>query len=49
MNHYAVPLYLVENYGGWTNRNMIRYYLNFANFVFERWGVMLIIGYLLMR
>lgn len=38
MNHYAVPLYLVENYGGWTNRNMIRYYLNFANFVFERWG-----------
>lgn len=38
MNHYAVPLYLVEQYGGWTNRLMIQYYLNLAEFVFKRWG-----------
>ncbi|OTP10004.1 hypothetical protein A5844_001701 [Enterococcus sp. 10A9_DIV0425] len=38
MNHYAVPLYLVEQYGGWTNRDMVQYYLNFAEFVFKRWG-----------
>ena len=24
MNHYAVPLYLVEHYGGWTNRKLGR-------------------------
>lgn len=23
MNHYAVPLYLVDNYGGWTNRKLV--------------------------
>lgn len=38
MNHYAVPLYLVEQYGGWKNRKMIDFYLNFAEFVFKRWG-----------
>ncbi|MFT4246375.1 MAG: glycoside hydrolase family 1 protein [Micrococcaceae bacterium] len=38
MNHYAVPLYLVEKYGGWTNPKMIDFYLNFAEFVLKRWG-----------
>lgn len=38
MNHYAVPLYLVEEYGGWKNRKMIDFYLHFASFVFNRWG-----------
>ena len=38
MNHYAIPLYLVEKYGGWTNRKLIDFYLRFAKVVFERWG-----------
>lgn len=38
MNHYAVPLYLVEHYGGWTNRKLITFYLRFAKTVFEQWG-----------
>ena len=35
MNHYAVPLYLVEHYGGWTNRKLIEFYERFATVVFE--------------
>lgn len=38
MNHYAAPLYLVEQYGGWLNRKMIDFYLHFTEFVFKRWG-----------
>ncbi len=38
MNHYALPLYLVEHYGGWTNRKLIDFYLRFSRTVFERWG-----------
>ena len=38
MNHYAVPLYLVEHYGGWTNRKLIVFYERFAPVVFENWG-----------
>lgn len=38
MNHYAVPLYLVEHYGGWTNRKLIGFYERFATVVFENWG-----------
>lgn len=38
MNHYAVPLYLVEHYRGWTNRKTIDFYLRFAKTVFENWG-----------
>ena len=41
MNHYAVPLYLVEHYGGWTNRKLIDFYLRFAKVVFERWSDMI--------
>lgn len=41
MNHYAVPLYLVEQYGGWKNRKIIDFYLRFAKTVFERWGSMI--------
>lgn len=37
MNHYAIPLYLVEKYGGWTNRRMIDFYMNFAKTVLYRW------------
>lgn len=38
MNHYAIPLYLVEHYGGWKNRETISFYLRFARTVFENWG-----------
>lgn len=38
MNHYAVPLYLVETYGGWTNNILVDFYLRFAKTVFEYWG-----------
>ena len=38
LNHYAMPIYLVENYGGWKCRECIEHFLRFAHFVFERWG-----------
>lgn len=38
MNHYAMPLHLVEQYGGWKNRKVVDYFVNFAEFVFDRWG-----------
>lgn len=38
MNHYAIPLAMVENYKGWTNRKTIELYLHFAKFVLMRWG-----------
>lgn len=38
LTHYALPLNLVESYGGWTNRVLIGFYVRFAQVVFERWG-----------
>ena len=38
LNHYAMPIYLVEQYGGWKARECIDHFLHFATFVFERWG-----------
>ncbi|MHC5228322.1 glycoside hydrolase family 1 protein [Enterococcus sp. LJL99] len=38
MNHYAVPLNIVETYGGWKNKETIELYLRFADFVLKRWG-----------
>lgn len=37
MNHYAVPLHLVEKYGGWTNRKMVDFYFKFAKTIMNRW------------
>lgn len=37
MNHYAVPLYLVEKYGGWTNRKTVDFYVRFAKTILSRW------------
>lgn len=37
MNHYAVPLHLVEKYGGWCNRKMVDFYLKFAKVIMNRW------------
>lgn len=41
LTHYAVPLHLVEAYGGWTNRRLIDLYERYARVVFERWGQMI--------
>ena len=38
MNHYAIPVYLVDEYGGWSSRELIDLYANFAKVVFENWG-----------
>ena len=38
LNHYAMPIYLVEQYGGWKGRECIEHFMRFATFVFERWG-----------
>lgn len=37
MNHYAIPLHLVETYGSWKNRKMIDYYMKFAITIMNRW------------
>lgn len=38
MNHYAIPLAIVEKYRGWTNRKTIELYVHFAEFVMAEWG-----------
>ncbi|MBS5986657.1 family 1 glycosylhydrolase [Clostridium sp.] len=35
MLHYAVPVNLVDKYGGWKNRKMIDFYLKYAKTLFE--------------
>ena len=37
LSHYEMPLYLATNYGGWVNRKVIDFYLNFAQVCFERY------------
>ena len=37
LSHYEMPLYLVTEYGGWSNRIVIEYYMNFATTVFNRY------------
>lgn len=37
LSHYEMPLYLATEYGGWPNRKLIDFYLNFATTVFERY------------
>ncbi|MBS4761687.1 family 1 glycosylhydrolase [Carnobacteriaceae bacterium zg-ZUI252] len=38
VTHYAVPLYLVETYGGWKSKRMIDFYMRYITFIFKRWG-----------
>lgn len=38
LSHYEMPLHLATEYGGWTNRKLIDFYLNFATTVFERYN-----------
>ncbi|MDC7289373.1 glycoside hydrolase family 1 protein [Blautia schinkii] len=37
ISHYENPLYLSLEYGGWKNRRMIDFYLNFAKVLFDRY------------
>lgn len=37
LSHYETPLHLVNEYGGWRNRKMIDFYLNYCRAVFERY------------
>lgn len=38
MLHYAVPVHLVDTYGGWKNRKMIDFYLKYAKALFENFA-----------
>ncbi|HFF2554307.1 TPA: family 1 glycosylhydrolase [Listeria monocytogenes] len=35
--HFDMPLHLATQYGGWINRKLIDFYLNFAEVLFRRW------------
>ncbi|MDO8196491.1 family 1 glycosylhydrolase, partial [Lactiplantibacillus plantarum] len=35
--HFEMPYHLVKQYGGWRNRKLIQFYLNFAKVCFERY------------
>lgn len=37
LSHYEMPLYLVTEYGGWTNRKLVEFYVRFAKTVFKRY------------
>lgn len=37
LSHYEMPLYLATEYGGWTNRKMIDFFLHYAETVFRRY------------
>lgn len=37
LSHYEMPIYLVEHYGGWTNRKVITFFERFAKTVFTRY------------
>ena len=38
ISHFDVPMYLVENYGSWKNREMINFYLKYAKTLFEEFN-----------
>ncbi len=38
LSHFEMPLHLVKNYGGWTNRKLIDFFLKFSKTVFERYS-----------
>ncbi len=37
ISHYEMPLALVERYGGWSNRKLVDFYLNFCRAIFTRY------------
>ncbi|MDD3810259.1 MAG: 6-phospho-beta-glucosidase [Erysipelotrichaceae bacterium] len=36
LSHFEMPYYLVENYGGWSNRKLVDFFVRFAKVCFER-------------
>lgn len=38
ISHYETPLHLAEQYGGWTNRELIGFYERYARTLLERFG-----------
>lgn len=38
LSHYEMPLGLVENYGGWSDRRVIGFFDRYARTVFQRYG-----------
>src|SRR5690625_6520287 len=39
ISHFDIPMYLVENFGGWKNRQMIVFYLKFTEKLFNYYKV----------
>ena len=37
INHFDTPLYLLKNYGGWKNRKLVDFYLNYCKVIFNRY------------
>lgn len=37
LSHYEMPLHLAEKYGGWSNRELIDFYLHYAETVYRRY------------
>ncbi|GGB05972.1 6-phospho-beta-glucosidase [Agarivorans gilvus] len=37
LSHFEMPLHLVKHYGGWYNRGLIEFFVNFSRCVFERY------------
>jgi 6-phospho-beta-glucosidase len=37
INHFDIPMYLVDEYGGWKNRQTIDFYLKFTETVFTHY------------
>ncbi|MDR3190172.1 MAG: 6-phospho-beta-glucosidase [Lactobacillaceae bacterium] len=38
LNHFEMPYHLVTEYGGWTNRKLIDFFVKYARVVLERYG-----------
>ncbi len=37
INHFDTPLALMDNYGGWKNRKLIDFYMNYCEVIFNRY------------
>ncbi len=37
LSHFEMPLHLVKEYGGWTNRKVVDFFVNYSKSVFERY------------
>ncbi len=39
LSHFEMPLHLVQEYGGWTNRKVVDFFVRFSEVVFERYKI----------